>query len=236
MSNRDTILGSIRRSLRRGPVDGRARAALEARIEGHTRGPRISRVDRDADALLALFADKIEAAAATFDRVNAVDDVPVAVADYLAGENLPTELVAAPDPNIEDIPWTERPLLTIRQGAPRNEDKVGVTGVFAGVAETGTLMLTSGPQSPSTLNFMPDTHIVVLRRDQVVGPFEDAWDRLRAEQDSMPRTVNFITGPSRSGDIGQQLEMGAHGPRRLHVILIDGSDEVPIDGEEAESR
>lgn len=224
MSGRDDILGGIRRSLGRGPVEGAAQAALEARIDGHHRGPHISRVDRDADALLALFSDKVASAAATMDRVTTMGDVPEAVAGYLASENLPTDLVAASDPSLENIPWSERPMLTIRQGTPRNEDKVSVTGVFAGVAETGTLMLASGPESPSTLNFMPDTHIVVMRRDQLVGPFEDAWDRLRERDDGMPRTVNFITGPSRSGDIGQQLEMGAHGPRRLHVILVDGEE------------
>jgi len=89
-------------------------------------------------------------------------------------------------------------------------------GAFAGIAETGTLMLVSGPNSPTTLNLMPDTHIVVLRADQIVGPYEEALDRLRVRQDGkpLPRTVNFITGPSRTADIEQKIELGAHGPRR----------------------
>ena len=86
-------------------------------------------------------------------------------------------------------------------------------------AETGTLLLVSGAERPTTLNFLPDTHVVVLHRHQIVGPYEAAWDRLRAEG-PMPRTVNFVSGPSRTADIEQTIVMGAHGPRRLHVIIV----------------
>ncbi len=85
-------------------------------------------------------------------------------------------------------------------------------------------MLTSGPERPTTLNFLPETHIVLLTADQVVGGMEEAWAKLRERygRGVMPRTVNLITGPSRSADIEQTLQMGAHGPRRLHIILVDG--------------
>ena len=100
------------------------------------------------------------------------------------------------------------------------------TGSFAGVAETGTLVLLSGPESPTTLNFLPDVHIALLFTDRVVGSYEDVWARLRARDGAtvMPRVVNWITGPSRTADIEQTLLLGAHGPRRLHIILVD---EVP---------
>ncbi|MEZ5579927.1 MAG: LUD domain-containing protein [Candidatus Competibacteraceae bacterium] len=87
-------------------------------------------------------------------------------------------------------------------------------------------MLLSGPHSPpTTLNFLPDTHIVVLRADRIVGAYEDAWDLLRARGLGMPRTVNFITGPSRSADIEQTVQMGAHGlaPQRWPGRLNDAS-------------
>ncbi|MEE9300922.1 MAG: lactate utilization protein, partial [Alphaproteobacteria bacterium] len=107
---------------------------------------------------------------------------------------------------------------------------------FAGIAETGTCMLISGPQSPTTLNFLVDTHIIVLWTRQIVGSYEDALARLRetavgrerGARSWMPRTVNLITGPSRSADIEQTIQMGAHGPRRLHILLIDGA---PAGGE-----
>ncbi len=222
MSSRDEILGRIRRSQRRGPLGPAQREAVEKRITEHPRGPQLSRVALEPGPLVDLFVAKATAAAATVARVPHADDAPGAVADYLARENLPASLVMAPDPALETINWSARSLLSIRRGLPQPGDPVGVTGAFAGVAETGTLVLLSGATSPTTLNLLPETHIVLLRRGQIVGAFEDAWDRLRRiGGDALPRTVNLITGPSRSADIGQQLQMGAHGPRRLHVVLID---------------
>jgi L-lactate dehydrogenase complex protein LldG len=153
--------------------------------------------------------------------------VPAAVADYLAERNLPARLVVTPDPQLDSIPWDSRPLLEIRHGRAEDGDLSGITGCFAAVAETGTLMLTSGPQSPTRNNFLPDNHIVVLRAEQVVASYEDGLDRLRQVSQrgdgswSMPRTINYVTGPSRTGDIEQKIELGAHGPRRLHIVLID---------------
>ena len=101
---------------------------------------------------------------------------------------------------------------------------MSVTPAFAGIAETGTLMLTSGKDRPATLNFLPETHIVVLKASQVVGAYEDAWDLLRQAEGEgvMPRSVNLITGPSRTGDIEQKIQLGAHGPRRLHIVVVEG--------------
>jgi len=82
-------------------------------------------------------------------------------------------------------------------------------------------MLLSGAQTPTTLNFLPDAHIVVLPAERIVGPYEEAWQRLRKQQVAMPRTVNLITGPSRSADIEQTLQLGAHGPMQLHIIVLD---------------
>ncbi|MDX1605990.1 MAG: lactate utilization protein C, partial [Candidatus Competibacterales bacterium] len=113
--------------------------------------------------------------------------------------------------------------LRCERRAARNGDKVTVTPAFAGIAETGTLMLLSGPDSPTTLNFLPDAHIVVLPAERIVGPYEAAWQRLRARNEPLPRTVNLITGPSRSADIEQTLQLGAHGPIRLHILLVERS-------------
>src|SRR5262249_57962401 len=146
--------------------------------------------------------------------------VPAEVARYLAAENLPADLVLAPDLSLDAFPWDARPLLRIRRGRAEAGDAVSLTPCFAAIAETGTLMLISGAQTPTTLNFLPDTHIVVVRGDQVVAAYEDGWEQLR-DRGTMPRTINFITGPSRTGDIEQRIELGAHGPRRLHIILID---------------
>ncbi len=219
---RDDILGGIRKALKRGPLDGAAADALRARLAAPTRNLVPARATALDDAgRIALFVAMAEEVQTTVDRVASLADVPAAVALYLASENLPAELVMAPDPALDAIPWGERPLLRLHRGKAAPGDQVSLTPAFAAIAETGTLMLTSGPDTPTTLNFLPDTHIVVLRADQVLPHYEEGWSRLRASG-AMPRTVNFITGPSRTGDIEQRIQLGAHGPRRLHIVLVDG--------------
>jgi L-lactate dehydrogenase complex protein LldG len=193
---------------------------LRARLATHPRQliPARSRVPHVEQ--VALFISNVEREFGTVTRVAAADAVPDAVATYLAGQNLPSEIAIAPHPELQAMPWTERPLLRLREGRAQGSDAVSVTHAFAAIAETGTLMLPSAPERPTTLNLLPDTAIVVLKADRVVGAYEEAWDLLRAEREGMPRNVMLVTGPSRSADIEQALELGAHGPRRLHVVLV----------------
>jgi L-lactate dehydrogenase complex protein LldG len=227
-NGREQILGSIRKSLKRGPVTQARAAELRAKLDAHARNVIPQRaVGLEPDQQVELFIRMAEEVQASVVRVKSAAEVPGAVAAYLAENNLPSTLVMTPDPQLEGIPWADRPLLEIRRGRAEDGDLTGVTACVAGVAETGTLMLTSGPESPTRNNFLPDHHLVVMRCGQVVATYEDGFDRLRAraQGDSgewvPPRTVNFITGPSRTGDIEQKIELGAHGPRRLHIILID---------------
>jgi L-lactate dehydrogenase complex protein LldG len=225
MNARDDILGGIRRGLGRGALAGAAAEAAAARVAAHRRNlipARATSLDPAGQA--DLFVRMAEAVQTSVVRVGVEQDVPAEVARYLAAENLPAELAMAPDPSLDALPWTERPLLHIRRGKAEPGDAVSLTPCLAAIAETGTLMLISGETTPTTLNFLPDTHIVVLRAGQVVASYEDGWDLLRHRPGdgpaALPRTVNFITGPSRTGDIEQKIELGAHGPRRLHVILV----------------
>jgi L-lactate dehydrogenase complex protein LldG len=221
---RDQILAGIRRSLKRSRLDAKAEGDLRERVAAHRRNlipARAAALDhrRRIDLFVAM-AEEVQASVA---RVASLSLVPEEVARYLAKENLPAELVMAPDPDLDTIPWSLRPLLQIRRGRAEAHDQVSVTACSAAVAETGTLMLISGPQTPTTLNFLPDTHIVLVRAEQVVAGYEDGWDRLRASGAAagLPRTINFITGPSRTADIEQHIELGAHGPRRLHIVLVE---------------
>jgi L-lactate dehydrogenase complex protein LldG len=224
---RDQILAGIRRALKRGPLDATQRQALEAHLAAPPRNLVPARATaRDHAGQLDLFIAMAQEVQTTVTRVASPAQVPGAVADYLSQRNLPSRLVMTPDPQLDDIPWEERTMLELRRGRAEDGDAVGLSGCFAGIAETGTLMLISGPESPTRNNFLPDTHIVVMRGEQVVASYEDGWTRLRrrGQRDGgweMPRTVNFITGPSRTGDIEQRIELGAHGPRRLHIVLIE---------------
>jgi L-lactate dehydrogenase complex protein LldG len=225
-SARDDILAGIRRGLGRGSVPAETAAELAERVAAHRRNlvpARATSLDRTGRVdLFVAMAEEVQTSVA---RVASADDVPGEVARYLAAENLPAELVMAPDPSLAAIPWDQRPLLQIRHGRAEAGDAVSLTPCLAAVAETGTLLLTSGPATPTTLNFLPDTHIVVLHAGQVVASYEDGWDLIRTRADggpeSWPRTVNLITGPSRTGDIEQRIQLGAHGPRRLHVVLVE---------------
>ena len=224
---KEAILGAIRRGLRRGELPGDQQAMLRDRMAHPPRQliPRRSQVPRPEQ--VALLIRNIEKDFGTLECVRDGDAVPEAVAGYLAQNNLPSMLAMAPHPELQAMPWSSRPLLLIREGRALPTDLVSVQQAFAAVAETGTLMLPSDPERPTTLNLLSDTAIVVLRTSRVVGPYEDAWDLLRRErQDAvtggfMPRNVMLVTGPSRSADIEQTLELGAHGPRRLHVVLIE---------------
>ncbi len=221
---RAQVLGTIRKSLRRDGLTAERQAEIESRIADPPRGPVPARGQLAPAARLELFVAMATEAACTVAHVADRTGVPAAVAEYLARENLPAKLRVAPDAAVANLPWATRPLLEVTSGRSDGSDEVSLTPALAGIAETGTLMLTSGPERPTTLNFLPETHIVMLTVDQVVGGMEEAWVRLRERygRGVMPRTVNLVTGPSRSADIEQTLQMGAHGPRRLHIILVDG--------------
>ncbi|MSP67151.1 MAG: lactate utilization protein C [Alphaproteobacteria bacterium] len=218
-SARERILGQVRESLGRREGDGSAERAA-ARIAARAPNLVPARAQVPAAEQVELFLRLAAEVQVSHERVASPADVPVALARYLASHNLPTRVRRAPDPALDALPWASQPLLEVQAGKAEPDDAVSVTGAFAAIAETGTLMLLSGRDSPTTLNFLPETHVVVLRRSQVIGTLEDAWTKLRAHGE-MPRTVNFITGPSRTGDIAQTLYVGAHGPRSLHVILIE---------------
>ena len=228
---REQILAGIRRSLKRGRLDAARETALQERVSAHQRSLIPARAaSMDHAGRVDLFVAMAEEVQATVVRVASPAAVPEEVARYLAAENLPADLVLAPDPSLDDCPWYARPLLRIRRGRAEAVDAVSLTPCFAAIAETGTLMLVSGEETPTTLNFLPDTHIVVVNDRQVVATYEDGWDRLRAAG-ALPRAVNFITGPSRTGDIEQRIELGAHGPRRLHIIVVDDRQKAG-DGED----
>ena len=221
MSARDDIIGGIRRALKRGALPAEAEAEIAERVAAHRRNLIPKRAAAlDPAARLDLFVAMAEEVQTTVARVAADSEVPGEVARYLAAENLPAELVMAPDPALDAISWDTRPLLRLRRGRAEPGDAVSLTPCLAAIAETGTLMLVSGPDTPTTLNFLPDTHIVVVRAGQVVASYEDGFDLVRARS-AWPRTINLITGPSRTGDIEQRIQLGAHGPRRLHIVLID---------------
>ena len=225
MTARDLIFATIRRSLGVTGTEAPRRAAVASRLAGHPRGVVPARGELPPRERVDLFARMVEAASGTAARVGAPADVPAAIADFLRGLNLPLRVRHGDDPRLAALPWGNAPALEVARGPSDGHDLAAVSHAFAAVAETGTVVLTSGADNPTTLNFLPDTHIVVLQAKDIAGDYEAIWQKLRAAygKGSMPRVVNFITGPSRSADIGHSLLLGAHGPRALHIVIVMGT-------------
>jgi L-lactate dehydrogenase complex protein LldG len=221
MSARDEIFASIRRSLGVGPVDAPRRDTVAARLAQAPVGIVPRRGQGEAAERLATFKSEAERVQATVAEVATAADVPAEIARFLRENNLPATLRFGDDARLAAMPWAAT-ALEIARGPSEGDDPSAVSAAFAAVAETGTLVLFSGPDNPTTLNFLPDNHLVVLFAADVVADAESVFARLKAVYGAgaLPRTVNFITGPSRSADIEQTLLLGAHGPRRLHVVVV----------------
>lgn len=224
MSARDAILKKIRTAHATSGDDAARREAVQTRLAAAPLGVVPARGRLDAKARVDLFCTMAEKLLATVQRVASDRYVPPAVGDYLRDHNLPARLRMGADPRLETMPWADQKAIEVSRGASDGEDMVGVSHAGSGIAETGTVLLTSGPDNPTTINFLTDHHIVVVRAADIEGDFESALAKVRSAtgKGRMPRTVNFISGPSRSGDIEQKLILGAHGPRALHIIVVDG--------------
>jgi L-lactate dehydrogenase complex protein LldG len=221
MSARDEIFGNIRRSLGVTGREATRRHVAHERLEKAPKGILPKRGQVTGEERIAVFRTEAERALSTVTEVRSRAEVPNAVAEYLRGHNLPAAIRIGEDRRLAEMPWANTSL-EVSHGRSEGGDLNAVSHAFGGIAETGTIAMVSGPQNPSTLNFLPDNHIVVVSAKDIQGDYEALFARVRFAygKGTMPRTVNFITGPSRSGDIEQTLLLGAHGPRRLHVIVV----------------
>ena len=218
MNARAEILAAVRAAVEGG---AEAVARVNQRLQARTRNLIPARAKGSAQAMLEGFIERARRVETVVTRASDAAAAVDAIGDYLRRENLGLAVAMAPDPYLASLPWGRIALMDARRGGAAIEsDRVSVTSAFAAIAETGTLMLRSGPEHPSTLNFVPATHIVVLPSDRIVGALEDALDRLRADGAALPATVNLITGPSRSADIEQTILLGAHGPQRLMIVVV----------------
>ncbi|MEN9759143.1 MAG: hypothetical protein RLZZ281_549, partial [Pseudomonadota bacterium] len=174
------------------------------------------------DDLLGRFVEQSERLQSTVDRVSSLADVPSAVARYLKDRGLGRRAIAWK--SFATLDWAAAGLEVEARAPVRDEpapDLVGVTGCFAAIAETGTLALLSGPDTPASMALLPETHIAVVPCLRIVRHMEDVFALLRHERGEPPRALNFISGPSRTGDIEQTIVLGAHGPYRVHLILVE---------------
>lgn len=206
---RDTILAALR-----------AHGGTGAPAPSHRVIP--ARAQGTAKALRARFVAEARAAAADLYRIPSLAGLPGALAPLLAGIGAGAALAAAPDGGLDGLDWRGAGLAA-RFGPAESSDAVSVTPAVAGIAETGSVLVRSGPRTPNSLHLLPDTHVVVVHAENIVGGYGDGLARLMAgDNEGLPRAATLITGPSRSSDIERIVQIGVHGPRRLIIFLIDG--------------
>jgi L-lactate dehydrogenase complex protein LldG len=233
-SSRDTVLGRVRQALGKTGADPAAVADAQAYIDAHARGPAPA---FDADRILR-FIRRAGDMESTVARVGHRDEIPAAVAAYLDGLKLAPALVAQPSsqlssqlishtshrgvcwPEFADLDWAQAGLI-VEARPTVGDDRLGITGVFCAIAETGTLVVLSGADTPTATTLLPDTHIAIVSANRIVDTMEDAFAMIRQERGSVPRAINMISGPSRTGDIEQTIVLGAHGPFRVHILVVD---------------
>jgi L-lactate dehydrogenase complex protein LldG len=217
MSSREDILSRVRNRLGRNDANGvSGRAAMDAWLAARRQGPRPP-VEGD---LAARFRQQSLRFSSTVDEVEALADAPAAIARYLQGSGLPAKAVCWPI--LRGLPWQAAGLEIDFRGA-EDGDLVGITSCFCAIAETGTLMLCSGEATPAAVSLLPETHVAIVPASLILPGMEEAWALAREKLGELPRAVNFISGPSRTGDIEQTIVLGAHGPYRVHLVVVKGA-------------
>lgn len=199
MSAREDILSNIR-----------ARKLSPAPAPSEYRAPKA-----DGDPIAAF----IERSAFFHTEVRVLDslaDVPGAVAEILRDKNMAAEIHLPSHAELAQLPWA--PQLTLKRTTPGPDDAAVAPAPFA-LAETGTLVYPARADSPAAWHFQAGLEIAVLRASDILPQMEDALARIKATG-PIPHTINFVTGPSRTGDIEQTLELGAHGPKALSVLIV----------------
>jgi L-lactate dehydrogenase complex protein LldG len=214
---RRNILARIRAAQGREPEPSASeREAAADYLARHPQGPR---PDMPAD-LTARFIEEAQKLSTTIDTVESLSDVPIAAHRYLVEHALPLQAIAWQ--TLQDLRWSDAGL-TVEFRKPKDGDVVGLTGCFCATAETGSLVLLSGPETYASAGLLPETHIAIVPASRIVAGHEEAFALIRSERGELPRAVNFVSGPSRTGDIEQTIVLGAHGPYRVHVIVVLGA-------------
>jgi L-lactate dehydrogenase complex protein LldG len=216
---RDKVLGRVRAALGRCGRDESAVAAAEACIAAHAQGPRPTLVED----LVAHFLRRARDMGSTVERCDRAE-IPRRVEAYIDGLGVPRASAAAAKagvcwPELATLDWGGAGL-RIEARPATGDDRLAVTGVFCAIAETGTMMILSGAETPTASILLPETHVAVVPAQRIVAGMEDAFALLRRERATLPRAVNLVSGPSRTGDIEQTIVLGAHGPYRVHILVV----------------
>lgn len=194
MSARDNILGAIRAQ----------------RVRSAPRPP--SYMPPVQSGLVASFAERARTLFADVRVLDSAADIPAIVAELLRNKSMPQEIHVAPDAWLPDLPG-----IATKQTPPGPNDAALASASF-GIAETGTLVYPASRTNPASWHFRPGFEIALLCPSDILPHMENVFARIKAR--GLPHTINFVTGPSRTADIEQTLELGAHGPKALAILIL----------------
>lgn len=212
---RSEILRAVKASMGNGPQRWRDRGELEAALPKRRSDIRLP----VGDDTVAHFIAKVQSNLMVVEHIARIEDVPQAVAGILARANLAPDISVAPA--LGSLAWPKT--ITQRSGKARLTEKLTVTRAVAGIAETGSVVLCSGDEAPSSLTFAPEINVIVLARSDVVARLEDGLERVKERAGAWPRTVNLVSGPSRTADVAGIVVRPAHGPKAVHLLLVGGT-------------
>ena len=218
---RDAVLARIRKALHKDGDRNAARREAEAYVVAHAHGPRPGMPGDLVDRFVRRATDM----ESTVERIADHRDIPAAVARYVDALVLPAALAAQKSragvcwPEFAALDWAGAGL-EIEVRPTVGSDRLGITGTFCAIAETGTMVVLAGADAPTATALLPDTHVAVVKAERIVSGMEEAFALIRSERGRLPRAVNLISGPSRTGDIEQTIVLGAHGPFRVHIIVL----------------
>lgn len=213
MSARNRILQNVRHGL--GSSAAREVTRSDWTKTSHAPIPAMAR--RNSPERTTQFLNNFEEMHGTYSKLKSFDELPAMLSQQLRERNMAQSVRMGSEPDFSTLDWSN---IEVSTGPGRLVEPATLTRAFCASSETGTLMLLSGTKNPVTLNFLGDTHFIALKSSEIEAGFEGMWSRWRASGHT-PRTVNLITGPSRTADIEQSLELGAHGSLAVHLLLVD---------------
>lgn len=213
---RSDILDRIKAAVGAGrePGDAAERArTLEGRV---TASREIGVRATMPEDLVTRFRARAEANLITVHALASPADIPAAVAKILAQSNMAPDISVAP--SLRDLAWPAT--MAVQSAKARITEKLTVSRAAAGIAETGTAVMCSGNDAPSSLTFAPEVNVVVVDEADIVAYLEDGLARVKTRYATWPRTVNYVSGPSRTADVAGIVVRPAHGPKSVHLLLI----------------
>jgi L-lactate dehydrogenase complex protein LldG len=212
MSSRDQILGRLRQGTRR---------PFPHSMPPQTYQPVVPLSNRSPATLQLLFIAEAQKAGCVIHQANSPEAAIVAILEIMREDRA----VSAWDPAHIPLPGLAEALnkANITRVEQDASVRVGLTGVDAALAATGSVVVVSGNGRSRAASLLPPTHIAVVAASQIVPDLESWWAAQKAaglEQIRQYSNIVVITGPSRTADIAMQLVMGMHGPRTLHLVLL----------------